>query len=67
MRKITIYTFQLFWSKFHVLNTKQKLRKSDCEKIWNDCNFSSKKKSAIKALTKGLTMGAYEYIKHQLT
>ena len=69
MTKITAYTFEFFFDSWHKLNHKNKVDKSLCEHIWNRCNFSSLKESAIKDIknNKGKYDSAYKYLKSKLT
>ena len=63
---MTAYTFSWFWQKFHESNKVKKLRKNDCEKLWDACNFSDRKKDAIKSIDTIYYDNAHEYLKHFL-
>ena len=63
---MTPFTFSYFWAKFHESNKVKKLRKNDCEKLWDDCNFSDRKKDAIQHINKVYYDNAYEYLTYYL-
>jgi hypothetical protein len=59
------YNFELYWWKFHEKNPQLKLRKSDCEKLWNDCNCFGRHKKIIQGIEK-TKLSAIEYLKLKL-
>ena len=65
-KHITAYTFSLFWQKFHESNKVRKIDRSRCEKLWDACNFSDRKKDAIQHINKVYYDNAYEYLTYYL-
>lgn len=58
---INIYTFENFWSIFYYFNKVRKTDKSRCLNLWDKCNFSDRKKRAIKECCK-MKISAFEYL-----
>jgi len=61
-KKIIISTFDYFWAEFHRVNPQRKTDKMRCENLWNNCNFSDRKKAAITDITK-TNLSSFEYLK----
>ena len=61
-----IHTFSLFWVEFHSVNyTQKKIGRTECERIFDKCNFQDLKTSAIKEINK-TKLTAKEYLKLKL-
>ena len=59
-------SFALFWTRFHELNPQRKVDKERCKELWNNCNFSDRKKDAIQNAPRRSNLTAHEYLKYIL-
>lgn len=66
MKKLNIYTFRLFWQKYHFYTHYNKVNKTRCQNLWENCNFQSKKTKAIRDLNKNTTLNCVDYLKIKL-
>lgn len=63
---MNIYTFELFWAKYHYVTKQYKLNKEQCFSEWQKCVIGEKKKQAIKDIKHGLKISALEYLRIKL-
>jgi hypothetical protein len=65
---MTIYTFDLFWAKFHEVNKQRKINKVLASHLYERCISLESKRKLFKSLNDGekTNLSAYEYIKLNL-
>ena len=61
----TVYTFDLFWEKYHHVNPQYKLNKNQARILWDNCNCEGKKKAIIQGIEKS-KLNALNYLKTKL-
>lgn len=65
-KKISVYTFEVFWQRFHYLTNYYKRRKTACRRLWDGINCLGKKKALIDSVNSGIKVNAYDYLKNNI-
>jgi len=60
-----IYTFDLFWARFHYITKQNMLRKAQAKKLWKPTTPLHWKIKAFENIHKGINYDAYQYLKEQ--